>query len=170
MFCPRCAEQNPDTAGFCRVCGANIKLVPQALTGELPQVSDDSDCAVFGRKRGAAPTLDRAFKSIFMGIAFLLISFALAFTIGRVWWFWMLIPAFSFIGTGIAQYIRVREADKKRMLTSTTTQSSSISAGPPANLFPARNTGELPSPPSVTEGTTRHLSAEAQTRHLDAGK
>jgi len=32
-----------------------------------------------------------------------------------------------------------------------------------------RPTGELrPTPPSVTEGTTRHLGAEAPTRHLDS--
>jgi hypothetical protein len=34
--------------------------------------------------------------------------------------------------------------------------------------FPVRNTGELVAPPpSVTEGTTRHLGAEAPTRHFE---
>ncbi|MGH9956462.1 MAG: zinc-ribbon domain-containing protein, partial [Pyrinomonadaceae bacterium] len=33
MFCPKCAAQNLDGASYCRVCGANISLVPQAITG-----------------------------------------------------------------------------------------------------------------------------------------
>ena len=36
MFCPKCASQNVDGAHFCRACGANISLVPQALTGQFP--------------------------------------------------------------------------------------------------------------------------------------
>ena len=35
MFCPKCATQNLDGASFCRTCGANISLVPQALTGQM---------------------------------------------------------------------------------------------------------------------------------------
>ncbi len=36
MFCPKCATQNVDGASFCRSCGANISLIPQALSGQLP--------------------------------------------------------------------------------------------------------------------------------------
>src|ERR1051326_6573590 len=36
-FCPKCATQNLDGASFCRGCGANISLVPQALTGQMVQ-------------------------------------------------------------------------------------------------------------------------------------
>ena len=28
------------------------------------------------------------------------------------WWFWMLIPAFSMMGTGVAQFIRLKEREK----------------------------------------------------------
>ena len=112
-------------------------------------------------------SLDHAFKKFFTGIAFLLISMALAFSpMGRGWWFWMLIPAFSMIGTGVAQYIRLKEREKQSYLPQTTVQASI----PPRRVdtFPARNAGELvPPPPSVTEGTTRHLGAEAPTRHFD---
>ncbi|MGH9903752.1 MAG: zinc-ribbon domain-containing protein, partial [Pyrinomonadaceae bacterium] len=37
MFCPRCAAQNVDDASFCRACGTNISLVPQALTGRFSE-------------------------------------------------------------------------------------------------------------------------------------
>ena len=51
-----------------------------------------------------------------MGIAFLLVTVALSFSdIGRGWWFWMFIPAFSMMGTGIAQYIRFREHQNRSL-------------------------------------------------------
>src|SRR5215211_1964570 len=113
MFCPKCASQNLDGASFCRGCGANISLVPQALTGQLTR--PDEDTSVWhehGRRRRHELTLDLAFKNVFVGIAFLIIAIVLSRTIGQAWWFWMLIPAFSLLGRGIAQYVRLRERDK----------------------------------------------------------
>ena len=40
MFCPKCAAQNLDGASFCRVCGANVSLIPQALSGQLPEAPE----------------------------------------------------------------------------------------------------------------------------------
>ena len=170
MFCPKCAAQNLDGASYCRVCGANISLVPQALTGQLPHVSEEglSRAERRARRRHREIGLDTAFKNAFMGVAFLLVAIALLFTrMGGGWWFWMLIPAFALIGTGIAHYIRYRE-EQKRQLARGVMGQSSIYAPPQVNSFPRRNTGELVSqPPSVTEGTTRHLGTESPTRVLD---
>jgi hypothetical protein len=173
MFCPKCAAQNLDGASYCRVCGANISLVPQALTGQLPPADEAglsrSDKRALKRREKEA-SLDNAFRNAFMGIAFLLVSLALAFSaMGRGWWFWMLIPAFSLMGTGVAQYIRVKESEKRAMIGRVPVQPFQPAMQPPLRVdsFPRRNTGELPPPPSVTEGTTRHLGAEAPTRHLD---
>jgi zinc ribbon protein len=171
MFCPKCATQNLEGASYCRSCGANVSLVPQALSGQLPQAVDDEfevGRRARRRSRGRDLSLDHAFKNAFMGIAFLFVAIALAFSrMGTGWWFWMLIPAFSMMGTGIAQYIRIKEREKKAFLPGNIGQSS---MQPPSRVaaFPARNTGELVAPPpSVTEGTTRHLGAEAPTRHFD---
>jgi len=171
MFCPKCATQNLEGASFCRSCGANISLIPHALSGQLPKAREDEELDIGrrGRKRhGREPSLDHAFKNVFMGIAFMLVSIALAFSrMGRGWWFWMLIPAFSLMGTGIAQYIRLKEREKQSFLPGTMGQPS-MQPRPRVDAFPTRSTGELVAPPpSVTEGTTRHLSAEAPTRHLD---
>ena len=172
MFCPKCATQNLEGASFCRSCGANISLIPHALSGQLPQAREDEGLDIGKRARRrhgrGEPSLDHAFKNVFMGVAFMLVSIALAFSrMGGGWWFWMLIPAFSMMGTGIAQYIRLKEREKKSFRPGMMEQPSMM---PPQRVdaFPARNTGELvPPPPSVTEGTTRHLGAEAPTRHLD---
>lgn len=173
MFCPKCAAQNLEGASFCRVCGANISLVPHALSGQLPQATEpDDDAEHWGRSRKRRgrrePSLDNAFKNAFMGVAFLLVSLALAFSrMGTGWWFWMLIPAFSMMGTGVAQYIRIKEREKKSLMPGSIPQSPFQPQRRPES-FPARATGELvPPPPSVTEGTTRHLGAEAPTRHFD---
>ena len=169
MFCPKCAAQNLEGAHFCRVCGANISLVPQALNGQMLQPSVPADEMTRAEKRALkrAPTLDNAFRNTFMGIAFLLVTLALSFSdMGRGWWFWMFIPAFSMMGTGIAQYIRFRE--HQRSLPGFVTAAPTIQAAAPAPVFPARGTGELLAPPpSVTEGTTRHLGVEAPTKVLN---
>jgi hypothetical protein len=163
MFCPKCATQNLDGASFCRACGANISLVPQALTGQIATAPEE-EVDQRGRRRrrdGKEATLDQAFKNAFMGIAFLLIAIVLSrLAMGQTWWFWMLLPAFSMMGTGIAQYIRVKEKEKR----------TSLYAPPVGQALPQRprNPDELmPPAPSVTEGTTRHLGVEAPTRHLD---
>ena len=169
MFCPKCATQNLDGASFCRSCGANIRLIPQALSGQIEPVRDELDVGRRGRRRGREATIDQACRSGFMGLAFLLVAIALSFSpMGRGWWFWMLIPAFSMMGSGVAQYLRVKEQQRRSMVGSSFDQPA-MPAAPRAESFPARNTGELMAPPpSVTEGTTRHLGAEAPTKHLDA--
>ena len=165
MFCPKCATQNLDGASFCRGCGANISLVPQAMTGQVVQPSpldevEESGGRTRKGKRAREASLDHAFKNIFMGFAFLIIAIALSRTIGQAWWFWMLLPAFSMMGTGLAQYIRVREREKR----------AALMPPPMGHAFTEqpRAPGELRAPvASVTEGTTRHLGVEAPTRHLD---
>ena len=152
MFCPKCATQNVDGASFCRGCGANISLVPQALTGQLARPDEETPVLhERGRKRREL-TLDNAFKNIFLGLAFLIISIVLSRTIGQVWWFWMLLPAFSLMGTGVAQFIRIREREKRY--------------GPSLPPSQVRHTEQLMPPPvpSVTEGTTRHLNTKKSDR------
>ncbi len=154
MFCPKCATPNPDGGSFCRGCGANISLVPQALTGQITPpnaekslVEEEACYSPSGRRRRRELTLESAFKNLFLGIAFLLIAIALSRTIGAGWWFWMLIPASLMMGTGVAQYIRLKEKSNR-----------STPSLPP----PVRATEHLMPPPtaSVTEGTTRHLTSK----------
>lgn len=167
MFCPKCAAQNLDGASFCRVCGANVSLVPQALNGQLPQAQEPVDDVSCGRS-GKPLRLEHAFKNLFMGVAFLLVAVALAFSrMGGGWWFWMLIPAFAMMGTGVAQYLRIKDRDKRAFQPARMNQT--VMESPRQSSMPSRQTGELLSPPpSVTEGTTRHLGAEAPTKHFGA--
>jgi hypothetical protein len=151
MFCPKCATQNLDGASFCRSCGANISLVPQALTGQLtppPLTEAAGSCRT---RRGAELTLEQPFKRFFTGIAFVIVAIVLSRTIGAGWWFWLLIPAFSLMATGLAQYIRLQEHAKRTSLAAPSPVQRTFAEQANTNVL-------MPPAQSVTEGTTRHLN------------
>jgi hypothetical protein len=155
MYCPKCATQNTDDTKYCRSCGSNLSLVPQALTGRLPETpSGRRRHRSRGRDRDdGPPTLANGITQAFMGVGFLLVS-AGAFLFapaGRIWWFWMLIPSFIFLGKGIGEIATVMQA---KGLTPGTNQTT-IPAAQPGEL-PPRGDAFLP-PTSVTEHTTRQL-------------
>ncbi|MEQ1763436.1 MAG: zinc-ribbon domain-containing protein [Pyrinomonadaceae bacterium] len=173
MFCPKCGIKNPDDGKFCRSCGVDLGNVSDVLSGKL-QI--EKGCT---NSKGKRISLESSLTKLFMGIAFLAISIVLGATgAGRGWWFWMLIPALMFIGGGIAQFIQVRSVTRANGGFSSTEQIAisgnmpTAAALPPAQtMFVAPEsryrTGDLV-PPSVTDGTTRHLemNAEGETMAL----
>jgi hypothetical protein len=175
MFCPRCGAQNTEEAKFCRSCGTDISLVPQAVTGVLAErlaaEEDLSSRRSRGRgRRGKPVTIERAVRSIFMGVAFLLVSLAVLnwAPAGHIWWFWMLIPAFGSLADGVSTYLRLAE-EKKRPDAPPfyTPPRIAVPPTPRLNELPPRNTGEIIPPPSVTEGTTRHLGVPVERARKD---
>jgi len=168
MFCPKCAAQNVDGASFCRSCGANISLVPQALTGQLPAApAKDGYDWDSRRKRRREPSLDSGIRHLMMGLAFIVVSVLIGKYSpgGWTWWYWMLIPAATFLGRGISEIVR---APRQIKTTAPVVAQPQMTPGVRLESLPSLRTGELMSPvPSVTEGTTRHLGAEAPTRHFD---
>src|SRR5258708_25619506 len=106
MFCPNCATQNADSTRFCRSCGANLSLVPQALTGQLPEAGSGRRKERHGRHRDdqRTPNMANGIAQTVMGIGFLIVALACRYApAGHIWWFWMLIPAFTILGKGIAE-------------------------------------------------------------------
>ena len=154
MYCPRCATGNSDETKFCRACGANLSLVPQAMTGRLPDSRQTRRRHRHERDDDTPPSIGSGIQKVFTGIGFVLVAIAARFfaPAGMIWWFWLLIPAFATLGKGVAEILTVK-----------------TSGLPPATnhmaMPPARTTNDLPprplydplQPPSVTEGTTRHL-------------
>ena len=174
MFCPKCATQNMDGARFCRACGADISLVPQAMSGTLTlekQATDldalsPEDELIRRRRHRGEQGIDKAIKPMFMGFGFLIAAIVLAFVpMGRGWWFWMFIPAFAMLGGGVAEIVRMKIEQGR--ISSERAPARAVSHAPRATELPARSTSELmPPPPSVTEGTTRHLGSEGPTEYL----
>jgi hypothetical protein len=163
MYCPKCATDNIDGTKFCRGCGSNLSLVPQALTGRLPEARS-------GRRRhrdrdeierGGPAVLANGITKAFMGLGFMCVSlgvFAFA-PAGRLWWFWMLIPAFAMLGKGVAEILSFKYGPNQVQGTSKPDLSSAAPTGqvpPPRDAFVSQP-GPQSGPPSVTEQTTRHL-------------
>lgn len=171
MFCPKCATQNMDNARFCRACGLDISFVPGAMSRVVAQAPaapldmDEDEGRHRRRRRKKTPTYEKAFENLGVGIAFLVISIVISLFVpsGRFWWFWMLIPAFACLGEGIGQLIRLkRELPPAAARLAPDELSSPRTAG---ELSSPRSTSEIMAPPpSVTEGTTRHLGAEAANK------
>lgn len=164
MFCPKCATQNVEGASYCRSCGANISLVPQALTGQ-PPASDPVDYDYYGRRRRRQPSSEYAIRSLITGIAFSVMAIMVfKFNPGSArWWFWLLLPAMMLFGRGIRELIRMNSRKSEQ----TQIAQPMVNAVRTPELH-APQTGELMTPvPSVTEGTTRHLGADAQTRPFE---
>lgn len=175
MYCPQCATDNLETASFCRGCGANISMVSQALTGTLQtnEASEIDDISSRRRRRRGRgkdePSIEKGIKNIFMGLAFVFVAFAARFYMpgAFTWWFWLFIPAFSMLGGGVAEVFKYKM--RKDAALSAATPSPALPAGQPRpSALPRRNTAELiQQPPSITEGTTRHLGGEMPTRHFE---
>jgi zinc-ribbon domain len=169
MYCPKCGVQNIDGASFCRACGTNLSLVSQALTGRLPEaVSTGAEGGLSRRerkrerKRNRPPSIERAVKEVFSGLAFICVSIAVLFyaPAGHIWWFWMLIPAFMGIGDGVAEFIRYKQSLKTAQLAPPAYTPPAVAPAPLGRELPPRNTNDLYPPASVTESTTQLLDRD----------
>lgn len=169
MYCPKCGTQNVEDASFCRGCGANVSLVPQALAGHLPSQLGEGQT---GREKedddDDPPNLTSGIVKFLVGIAFIVVAFSVRNTwqiAGQIWWFWMLIPAAGSLGTGIAELCRVSQYEKSRQLPAGNAYMPPAISAPPAThgaeLPPRRHhVSDIYTPSSVTENTTKLLDKD----------
>lgn len=172
MFCPKCGIDNPDNGKFCRRCGCDLAVVSDALSGKLTARNKK------GSKKDK--TWESALTLLFVSFAFFAITIFLAFQpMAAFWWFWLLIPSFAILASGIGQAIALRQDEKDSAFEQFDGQNA-ISERRSAGELPSaqteyvsssvdvkRETGELV-PPSVVEGTTRKLemNSEGETMTL----
>jgi zinc-ribbon domain len=160
MYCPNCAAQIEETQKFCRSCGTDVSLVSQVLGGQLRSkgaggIHRGHSERLRKRRREdkKIPGIEDAVSTFFGGLGFIAASFfAREYApAGEIWWFWIFIPAFVCMGSGIGQFLKLREQrsmPNQPTFTSPTTRMPEISAP---------TTSDLASPSSVTEHTTKHL-------------
>jgi hypothetical protein len=156
MYCPKCATQNLEEARYCRSCGVNLSLVPQALSGQLPETPSSPHDVWKHRK--SEPSMAEGIQKLFMGVGFLLVAIVLGIIgRGRGWWYWLLIPAFGLLGKGVADVT----VAKQRLSNPPQPQ---VEPSHDTNSVRAADTGELLPPTSVTEGTTKLFDEAQQSR------
>ncbi len=167
--------ENPIDGQYCRKCGCDLRLVPDAISGKLA-VSGDDKLAKNKKKTNWAEAL----TLLSVSIAFFAISIFLAYQpMGAFWWFWLLIPAFATLAQGIGKVIELNQ-DQKNNINFGSDRNMSLPRSQPANALPPQQTEFAPNtiapnrqpadriPPSVVEGTTRNLemNPEAETTNL----
>jgi hypothetical protein len=182
MFCQNCGTKNPDNGKFCRNCGTDLGALAVVPGGEVKL----SDVYVDRRGRIRSNNPDDLWsagvKNTIMGAGFLIVSLALLLTNvagGHAWWWAMLFPAFSLLASGIGNITKVKRLEKKKAQNELQTNTPHLFVQPTQNAeLPASRTdyvapdsryktGELV-PPSIVEGTTRHLeiNTEGETMTL----
>jgi len=175
MFCPKCGGQNPEEGKFCRSCGTDLGNVSSALSRDPASVSPQR----LLNSKGKPFSYESAITKMFSGVAFFAVAIALAFSIGKGWWFWLLIPAFTSLGAGIAQYIQIRRAEKGQVVYTPGITASLAAESPKSGLPPQQATWVAPEsryktgdlvPPSVTDNTTRHLEMDSEGKTMTLPK
>jgi hypothetical protein len=151
MYCPRCAAETLEDVKYCRACGTDISLVPLAVTGKLtrdliPGRSDRKDEASLSKA-----IVNAASAAGFVFIAFCVLLFGPA---GRIWWFWMFIPAFALLGAAIAEFVRYRAATRTGLPEVPSSEMINPAQG---RRVPGTSLTDAIAPSSVTESTTRRL-------------
>jgi hypothetical protein len=175
MFCPKCGTKNPEDGKYCRSCGVDLGNVSAALTstsraGLHPYGSKHPETDN-RRRSDPAELYGDSIKEIISGFGFLSVAMVLLITGvagGKVWWWAMLFPAFTFFAKGISDLLKSRKME-----------SSLLVQGQPDEIYSERyrrpelssitedyitprvgyQTGDLV-PPSVTDNTTRHLELD----------
>ena len=134
------------------------------------------------RRTDPAEVYGDGIRSIMSGIGFLAVSMTLLFTgvaNGRTWWWAMLFPAFTFLAKGVSDYMKSKKMAESRAPNGPL---ATPAVGQPAqlNVLPQSQTEWAPTdsryktgdlvPPSVTDGTTRHLELDSEGKTMTLPK
>lgn len=175
MFCPKCGTQNPETGKFCRTCGTDLEDVSAVISG-VPVTIDDKATSWLGRqakrRQDPAELQSDALKSIIKGVGFLVIAIALAISgVAPSWWWAFLFPFVLMLAKGIPDYVKSERMLAERSSSNAAPQPLIGQPQPQFSLPPNQPGYASPDspyktedlvPPSVTDGTTRHLEVNSE--------
>jgi hypothetical protein len=156
MYCPRCGAQAADTGTFCRNCGTSLSIITEALAGKLVPAVE----AASGSEGPKKPrTMVEGISALARGLGFAAVGLAVLHfgPAGEFWWYWMLIPAFTSMGSGIAMIAEVKSRSKGAARSR-----SQVDAARSTGALPEAEAQGISPPPSVVEATTRRLDRSRQ--------
>ncbi len=182
MFCQQCGTKNPYNGKFCRNCGIDLSAISVVPGGEITQPEYLTGSKKRIKQNDPDELWSAGLKNIILGIGFLIVAIVLLLTNvagGRNWWWAMLFPAFSLLAGGIGSLSKSKRLEKKQTTAFVAVDQNYLTNAPPNAVLPSKqteyvkpqisiyDTGEL-IPPSVIEGTTRHLeiNREGETMTL----
>jgi hypothetical protein len=156
MYCPNCGTENGDGSKFCRQCGSNISLVPQALSGTLADARQPQEDAA----HQFAGKVESGVKKSLIGLGFVIIAMAMLLGRNHDWWL-MLVPAAILLGKGVSQILTLRYLRYAGLLIPPRPAESSPTV---AENQARQRLFDRSVPPSVTENTTRNMSQRSEER------
>jgi len=171
MYCPTCAGLNNNDSKFCRVCGADLSLIADAMTGRLRRPAETSGACKAKMRR--PDSVQKAIPTGFMGLGFIVVALALILT-GESWGIWLFIPGFMWVGRAVSIIAGAKLSQPSQPTRdlgfdrSTAPQSPRTGELTPPPGYATPHAGqpdyaEIPlPPPSVTEGTTRIIDPSVQ--------
>jgi ABC-type bacteriocin/lantibiotic exporter with double-glycine peptidase domain len=143
MYCSKCGVQNVAEVNYCRVCGNSFQKLS---TNELPEAKQFDDVKPYNQ--------ERAFKKLFMGIGFLIISSMLHSSVKPV--FLVLGIIMLVKGVRLLQMSKLVSCASSAQTTTTPFHQIQETSAQQVHTNPrVRQTGELVQPPSITENTTK---------------
>jgi len=142
MSCPTCGAETEMSANFCRMCGRRLREVSAPVAPNPPDLA-------------------RAFKKLFVGIAFLIIAFVPLAEGEPIMW-WLLFPGIPMVVKGLRLLTQsnVAHSVQSHYQQASITDPTTPLPGRISSGIRVRPTGEL-APPSVTENTTKLLDKKA---------
>lgn len=174
MYCPKCATPNADDARFCRACGTAVEVVALALEGKLV-TKEEATKSITQQSTAERLELNRAkgMRSLVTGSLLMAVSLAILFVpmlfstthafpwvvIWSAFFGWMAVWGTISVVLGIGRVMESNRIQEQRTskLERAVTTSELPGSGDDRNSLGERT--DLPSPPSVTETTTRNLDA-----------
>ena len=185
MYCPKCAAPI-DGVKFCRQCGANVSLVPQALTGQLPAPVQTEATPVmqtmdvrYGRRHrrqhrqarpAEPPSMAHAFNHILIGLGFLAaVAIVMRFSPGGMGWGWaFLFPAMAAFGKAVSEYYRAAEAQQQTRSQQFQPTLMTQPIMPQAPPLQVPTTSELKLPPAAQDFAQDLAQPVSITEHTTA--
>ncbi len=176
MFCPKCGVENPSNVKFCRKCGCDLSLVSDAISGKLTVSGEDKL-----KKNKKKANWEEALTLLSISVAFFIVSAILAFQpMAAFWWFWLLIPAFVTLATGIGKVITLKQ-DQRNDINIGSGENAALPRSETTTALPPKQTEFVSdpvhttrqpefAPPSVVEGTTRNLELDTEGETINLPK
>lgn len=165
MYCPKCGSNQSEGKRFCTVCGTNLLVVTQALSGQLPPAYHPPAVPnpyEIERHRDNA----KGVKLAIIGGGLVALKFFSFIISGSSLLHPISIIGLILLAVGVSKMVASRPVVEQMPMPYARNETPPMSVGNPQPVFSsAPRTGELgpiPHPtPSVTEDETRHLPRSA---------